>query len=400
MTVYFDKARRCWRYDFELGKVRYAKECLDQDGKPVTSRRGALVAEAEAKRRAAIAPKLPRSADLTVAQVMDRLTNDWMGEADWPNKLRYCREIIAFFGAATLVRDIDGARCDDYITFARKQPVMIWTGGSSRRRDAADADQFWKPHPTGKCRGPGTVNRYLPVIRAMFERAHKTRDPITGQRAIEEVPEVKDLSEPKRLPRPVPDAVLSDVLGTVPSHIADAMLGTLYFGFRKTEMFSLQIGHVDFEAGGIRLEHQEVKNNKDEFMPGGRDAMQFLARLVDQARERGVTHLITWRRTYKDAAAQAAAPWRPIKSPKRAWGTAMTRIEKAFGKRWRWHDIRAAFITHVAITSGGIVAKHLARHADYRTTEGYIAVADDVARAAAERASERPALGLVKGGKR
>lgn len=83
----------------------------------------------------------------------------------------------------------------------------------------------------------------------------------------------------------------------------------------------------------------------------------------------------------------------------RAWQTAMNAIEKKYGRRWRWHDIRAAFITHVALTMGGIVAQKLARHADFDTTQGYIDVADEIVRAGAEMASERPALALLKGGK-
>ncbi len=48
-------------------------------------------------------------------------------------------------------------------------------------------------------------------------------------------------------------------------------------------------------------------------------------------------------------------------------------IQKEFGRKWRWHDIRAAFITHVALTSGPELARILARHSDYKTTLGYVA---------------------------
>jgi hypothetical protein len=74
-------------------------------------------------------------------------------------------------------------------------------------------------------------------------------------------------------------------------------------------------------------------------------------------------------------------------------------VEAETGARWRWHDIRAAFITHVAVTSGQLAAQAMARHSDYKTTQGYVEVADEVTRAAADRVSNRPALGIVKGGK-
>jgi hypothetical protein len=73
----------------------------------------------------------------------------------------------------------------------------------------------------------------------------------------------------------------------------------------------------------------------------------------------------------------------------------MKHIEAKFDTRYRWHDIRAAFITHVAITSGGVAAQSLARHADYETTLAYIHVADEVKRAAANRAAIRPALEYI-----
>ena len=44
------------------------------------------------------------------------------------------------------------------------------------------------------------------------------------------------------------------------------------------------------------------------------------------------------------------------------------------------------------MTSGALAAQKLARHSDFATTQCYIEVADEVTRAAAERASERPAL--------
>jgi integrase len=207
------------------------------------------------------------------------------------------------------------------------------------------------------------------------------------------------LPEPKRKARPTPDAVITDLFKLLPEYVNDAIKATLYFGFRKGEVFSLQIHNVDFDAGGVRLEHDHVKDDEDAFLPGGRDAMQFLARLVDQAKERGVKHLITYRVKRKDPADQAAEPWRSVKNPRGCWRRAMKVIEETHGKKWRWHDLRAAFITQVALTSGPIAAQALARHSDFETTQGYIEVADDVTRAAAEKASQRPAFGGVRGGK-
>jgi integrase len=392
MTVFFNESRKRWQYEFQLGGVRHSRFCFNPDGTPCTSRRAAGDAEAEAKRQAKMAPKLPRATDLTLAQVINDLSEGWMLTPEWPNKRRVAKEILAFFGPEKAIRDMSAAECQDFIVDQLKKPIMIWHGGASRKPTDPDADKFWKQHATRK-RTNATVNRALPPLRAIFQRAYDTRDPITRERAIDEIPVIKDLPEGKRKARPVPDHVITETQETLPAHVTEAMIATLYFGFRKTEAFSLQIHHVDFQAGGIRFKKNEVKNKEDSFLPGSRDAMQFLAMLVDQARERGAKHLITWRRFYKDPARQAAAPWKPIKSPKRAWGTVMKRIKAR-------HDVRAAYITQIALKAGPVAAQRLARHSDFSTTQGYIDVADEVLRAAAETATQRPALGVVQGGKK
>ena len=67
-------------------------------------------------------------------------------------------------------------------------------------------------------------------------------------------------------------------------------------------------------------------------------------------------------------------------------------VQGETGCRWRWHDLRAAFITHGALTSGAVTAQVLARHSNFETTQAYIDVADEARRIAAERTAERPAL--------
>jgi integrase len=392
VTVFLDKKRGRWRYVFELGGARYARECLDTTGSPVTSKRAAVTVEAEAKRIARLTPTGPRSADLTLAQVFNDLSDIWEKQPGWPDRKRMVRELLQFFGAATAMRDIDGAKIQDYIAFALQQPLRVWVGGPEKGK----GENHWAAHPSGRTRSPATVNRYLPLLRAAFKRAYMSRDPVTRERAIDDVLAIPKLAELRRKARPVPDNVLVDLMSTLPVHVVEALKVTLFFGFRRNEAFSLTVGQVDFDAGGIRLEAKNVKNRTDAFLPGSRHAMQFMAQLLDQARDRSTRHLITWRGLVTDEKKLAVAKWRPIKSPKSAWTRAMSEIENKYGRRWRWHDIRAAYITQIAITSGAIAAQKLARHSDFKTTAGYVEVADDVMRAAAEKASERTALRPIK----
>lgn len=398
MTVFLDKSRDRWRFDFVVAGVRHARECLDTAGQPVTSRRAALDAEAEARRRAKIAPKLPTAADLAFGEVMNALADGWMLRPGWNDRAPIVRELLVFFGPATPMRDIDGARIQDYVTFALSRPLMVWKGGPTKV--PGDLVEQWKVHPSGRTRSPARVNRAFPLLRAAFERAYNTRDPITRERAVDEIPAIKDLPETKRKARPVPDVVLARLQEILPAHIIDGLVATLTCGFRQNEAFSLMEPQVDWENWGVRLAGEDVKDSEDAFLPVSQFAIGYLRCLAIDADARGTRSLITWRPARTEKAIGDALRWRPIKSPKTAWKTAMRTIVAEFGTRWRWHDIRAAFITHVALTSGGIAAQRLARHSDFSTTQLYIEVADEVMREAADRATDRPAFGIVRGGKR
>lgn len=389
MTVSFNKARGRWTYDFWHRKTRHQGYCLDAAGQPVTSKTAARQAEAVERRRLELAPKLARGKDTTLAQVIADLQPRWMREADWPNKKRYAREIIDFFGSSTAITAINDAQCLRYIEFASTRPIRVWVGAQSG--DRSD-DELWKD--TGKRRSPATVNRHLAFLRLLFQHATKMRDPVTNQPILARVPEFSDLPEIKRRARPTPEPVLERLMELLPQHAIDGLVVTLCFGFRSSEAFSLQEPQVDWHAEGVRLFGEDVKDSEDVFLPGSQFAMGYLRCLAMEAEARGMRHLISYRRE-ATRNPDRQEPWRPIKRAKTAWGTAMDVIEKEFGRRWRWHDLRAAFITHVAMTSGPVAAQALARHSNFDTTRAYIEVANEVTRQAAARAVERPALRVV-----
>jgi integrase len=385
MTVYFDEERARWIYDFERGGKRYKQNAVDADGRPVTSRRAAIEAEGVAKRAAEIAPKLPSAKHFTLAQAMEMKRETWKRQADAHNTKRYVAEILEHFGAATPVSAIGNAEVDAYIAASLAKKTRVYTGGPAHR-EATHLRQTMKEG--SHTRSPRTVNLYLNVLRQALKACLDVRDPLTSEPALKAMPRIPKLSIPKRRARPVPETVLSAIIARVPEHVVEAIRLTLFFGFRKGEVFGLQIRHVDFDAGGIWLTCDEVKDAEDVFMPGAPVAMDELRRLVVRAKERGAKHLITWRPSEK-------SEWRALKGVKSAWRTAMDEVEKEHGKRWRWHDIRAAYITHIAVTAGPAAAQALARHSEYATTQMYVDVADQVRRDGANKAAERPALKIV-----
>lgn len=388
MTVFLNKQRGRWSYDFWFQGQRFQGYCLDAKGEPVTSKSAARQAEGVAKRRAAMAPKVADPREMTIGQVVASLQPRWMRSATWPDRQRQAREIVAFFGSRTPMREI-GARVNDYIEFSLSQRVRVWMGGPGKDRDDESLRELWKD--TGRTRSAATTNRHLSLLRQIVGRAAQMRD-LSGKPVLDFVPQIKELPELKRRARPAPEPVLEKALQSLPPHGREAVTLTLYFGLRKGECFGLEISQVDFTANGIWLRAEDVKDNEDAFLPGAPDAMEYLRQLVEQAKERGESRLITYRRHPNS---EKPGKWKPIAGARTAWKRVMDQIEKETGRRYRWHDLRAAFITHVAVNSGAMAAQRLARHSDFKTTQGYIDVADDVMRGGADEAAKRPALKVI-----
>jgi integrase len=398
MTVYFDKRRQRWTFDFEKSGARHSGYCLDALGAPVRSRSAAIQAEGVEKRRAEIDPKVARPGEMTLAIAAAALTPVWATQANWRERQRWLKEILAFFGAATAIAAIDQARVDDYVAHCRTVRIASWRGGPLRDpRDAHHAG-FWKP--TARVRAAATANLYLGTLRQIFARASAHRDPRTGRPAFEYLPEVPELARPKRKARPMPSAVAAEIMAIMPAHVIDAMVLTALFGFRRGEVFALLRNNIDWDGEGVRLYAEDVKDAEDTFLPASQFALGWLRCMDMDAELRGIPQLIAWKPERRAKASRNRAAiepdWKPLAAPGNAWKRARAMMIEKFGRSWRWHDLRAAFITHVALGSGGVVAQALARHSDPKTTQGYIEVADEMRRLAAQRVSDQ-AMAFVDG---
>src|SRR5690348_11631593 len=151
MTVYFDKARGKWRFDFWRNRVRYTDYCRDQTGTFVTSRRAAEEAEKVEQRKVTIAPKLPRAQGMTLARALADLTPMWELQAHWENKKRYIKELLAFFGPEKRMAEFDAGEVRRYVSFCVTRPVLSWQGGPTRDPEDPDNAQYWRE--TGRKRG-------------------------------------------------------------------------------------------------------------------------------------------------------------------------------------------------------------------------------------------------------
>jgi integrase len=389
MTTFFDKKRKKWQYEFELDGRRYGPRAAVH---PVTKQLATTKREADAVEEtvrvaARMAPKIAKAGESIIADIVAALHPTWEGQARAKNIEVYEKEILQFFGAESSVTSaLTQIRVDDFVTHLKIRTIKRWHGGPKLKPHDPVNARKWKD--SGKKLRPATINLYLGVLAQIVERAALLRDEATKERVLKEPPTVPHQKKDKRKPRPVPTVICGWLLENLAKHAGEAFGASLRFGFRRGEIFSLTISDVDFEKGGVNLRAERVKDKEDEFLPGTADDMAFMQALVDQAKERGTKFLITYRRGKNHS-------WEPIKKPKSAWKRVMAKVKEAYGETWRWHDVRAAYISHIAKTNP-LGAQKLARHSDYATTALYVGIDDDFKRQVIEKAGQHPALKIVK----
>lgn len=127
-----------------------------------------------------------------------------------------------------------------------------------------------------------------------------------------------------------------------------------------------QAGHLGIEAGLV-----------DEYQPAWLAAEANARRQAASGGTEGRNapeHLIVYRKPGRDAL-KRPFPARPIKDARGAWHAALDRV--GADRRYRFHDVRATYITQIAHVAPDKVTQDLARHADTATMARYVKFADD-----------------------
>jgi integrase len=198
-----------------------------------------------------------------------------------------------------------------------------------------------------------------------------------GKPLLAHMPQIERLPEPKRIPNPVPLSVLAQIESdpAAPDHLWEAAALARLFGLRLAEICAARVDWIDWEQQALRLPAEFTKANRDEFQVANSEAMQLVAWLALFARERNSANefLIV----YTPNGGRKA---RPIKSLQGAWANALRRL--GLEGRYRFHDIRATYVTQVAMVASSAVTQGLARHKSAATTSLYTRVADGAKRAA------------------
>jgi hypothetical protein len=177
MTVFFNRDRDRWCYDFWKKRERYRGYCLDAQGQPVTSKSAAKQAEGVEKRRVDLEPKVAKPGELTFAMAIAALAPVWQPRRTGSRARSGCGT-SSLFRHGHRDRRIDQARVDDYVIALQDRDREDLEGrphagsqGSGERRFGSD---------TGKPRSVATVNLYLGTLREIFGRADAHRDPMAS----------------------------------------------------------------------------------------------------------------------------------------------------------------------------------------------------------------------------
>lgn len=391
MTVYKEKSTKRWFYDFYCRNVRYKSRCVMPDGAPAKGKRQAKACENA--RRVEVErgeKKTDATAGVyTLAEAIDARTRVAKRKKHWKDVRIALTELGNFFGPDAPLEEV-ARRWRDYSAFSCAQTLKTWVGGPARAgTDSHEDPNNWRE--TGKRRSDGRTNRYLDQLSALLRLAHETEGP-NGRPLLSRMPVIKRLKEAKHDPNPVPLALVLKLESDrrTPEHLRDAAAMVRLFGFRLDEVFSATRDEIDFEGRCYQLPAAKSKANRDEAMPANEEAMRLLKRLDDRARKREPNnpeaHLIVYQPPGKDPKGRPFTP-RPIANPRRAWTTALKRI--GVKGKFRFHDLRATFVTQAALVAKSAVVQALARHTDPRTTARYIKVADVDLRNAVEAMAGR-----------
>lgn len=385
MTVSFDKDREKWRYSFYHALKRYSGYAIDPETKePAKNKTDAK--RIEALIRAPLlrfegrpVPEIAPEGSYTFAQAMAAYARTKQGSADWPNQVRYIRELLAWFGPALPVTAISAERVQEYIAWCRAQPVLIYIGGNERLAPEDRADpRLWKPAPNGRARSDSTINLYLVALRMALRMAHETHHPVSRRPMLDLMPKIPKLKQVELLPRPISDADLSRIIEEAPDYIGDAVALVRQMGFRKSEVFALTTAQIDWQNEGVWLDGEKTKGRRDEFVGANWIALVILAKRWVKSNAAGIDCLFFYRH-------RGTGEPQPIRNPKRAWGTVLKKL--GLNGHHTFHNTKASFVTAVARQASQATTQALARHSDYRTTQRYLAVADGAKRAALEAAS-------------
>ncbi len=270
---------------------------------------------------------------------------------------------------------------EEYLSYLELERGLSPTTRASYRQDFALFSAFLKRRKIGAIthvqplhvreflhslrasRSPATVARKLAALRGLFKF-------LEGQRVITSNP-TSFIETPRlwrRLPQTLNVQEVTQLLGSVSPEglgLRDLAIFELLYGcgLRVSELVSLDLGQLNFEAGFLRC---IGKGNKERIVPFGRQATEALSRYLSTERPRLVTHQPDIQALFVNRRGQRLTRQRVWQVLRRTAKAGL--ITKTVGP----HTLRHSFATH--LLEGGAdlrTVQELLGHASVSTTQRY-----------------------------
>lgn len=366
MTVYFNRSRDRWMYDFRRHGTRYQGYSVHPEtGAPARNKREAQRYETLHKAQVDIDPPPERQSRpvgaTTFAEVLAGYAENKARHArSWATQRAHLREFLAYFGAETEAGAITRSTIDAYVAWSRRQPVTVYRGGPKSGGERKE---------TRRLRTVTTIRNYLATLRAAFRWAQAVE-------LIPSVPSVPSLRAPDDMPNPIRPEDVHAILAAADPHLRDVLLICTMTGMRLRECLTLRWRQVDIARGVVTLDSRtKAGRGRAVYLNAGARAV--FERLRDAAPP-GVEQVILYRH-------KGVGKPRPVHSIRSSWLAALGRA--GLSGQHRFHDTRAVFCTALADAGADPLAiKELAGHASFNTTLRYIKAASTRLRDVIEQA--------------
>ncbi len=226
-----------------------------------------------------------------------------------------------------------------------------------------------------KARAIGSVNRELMLLSAILTLAVAKKEiasnPLKGVKPLE-----GETGRERYLLPDEEERLMPELIGKR-AHLHDMVVLAINSGLRENELFSLEVGDIDFHRDAIHV--RKSKNGEDRFVPLNDTSRKLLSGLVEAARRKSHSFIFTNPDTGKK-----------YTSVKNAWASA---CRSARITNLHFHDLRHTFGTRAV--DGGANLRDVQKvmgHKSIKTTEGYAHATEDGKRrvvAAVENSSHR-----------
>lgn len=274
--------------------------------------------------------------------------------------------ILEYFGPR-LLTEIRTADVEDFVA-KLKEPTLLAKRQHAPRR-----------------RRPATINRYLSLLRHMFNwaisREYIERSPFRrGTQTL-----IRQEAEDNRRHRRVSPDEERRLLECAPEHLRPIIVTALDAGLRRGEMLALTWADVDARPGWLRLRGETTKSGKTRWVPAATSrlaaTLEFLRLDLEGHRRPG------------NAAVFANEEGQPMAFPRAAWHATILRAHgveprieaKTAGRRLtqdcrkalreidlHWHDLRHEYASRLVERGVPLSqVRDLLGHASIVTTERY-----------------------------